>query len=252
MDPLALTDKERFGLRRRRKLNERLLAIQQLKAGQPCVGCGQSFPYYVMDFDHRDPNSKTFQISSALKSNVAWDRILGEIAKCDLRCANCHRLRSEGVRVGHKVYHTRAWHKDKAFVDDLKYKIPCADCVRLFKPCQMDFDHVRGEKVEQVSRLIGDPRLRDEITKCELVCANCHRVRTWGHLPARQHQEVIPSKPRGRRGPYRAGKPAFRPWHILVGTMPDAQIAKRVGLTLQAVREYRMKQGMPVFNRRAA
>jgi len=45
----------------------------------------------------------------------------------------------------------------------------------------MDFDHVRGNKITEVSALLGFAsleRLQLEIAKCDLVCANCHRVRT--------------------------------------------------------------------------
>jgi hypothetical protein len=48
----------------------------------------------------------------------------------------------------------------------------------------MDFDHVRGEKQSNVASLVGmsasEERLRAEIAKCDVVCANCHRERTYG------------------------------------------------------------------------
>jgi hypothetical protein len=46
----------------------------------------------------------------------------------------------------------------------------------------MDFDHVEGIKVRDVSRMVGDGAhiwtIMREIRKCNLVCANCHRLRT--------------------------------------------------------------------------
>ena len=57
---------------------------------------------------------------------------------------------------------------------------PCTDCGGYFPPEAMDFDHVRGEKIKNVGWM-GDGNLAAlmaEIAKCELVCANCHRVRT--------------------------------------------------------------------------
>jgi hypothetical protein len=44
----------------------------------------------------------------------------------------------------------------------------------------MDFDHVRGEKLFgiAVNMNISWERLEAEIAKCEIVCANCHRIRT--------------------------------------------------------------------------
>lgn len=58
---------------------------------------------------------------------------------------------------------------------------PCFDCGKCFPPECMDFDHVRGEKVGDVGQLfiaVSIEALIDEIEKCDLVCANCHRIRT--------------------------------------------------------------------------
>lgn len=63
---------------------------------------------------------------------------------------------------------------------------PCADCKQSFHPCVMDFDHVDGEKVQAVSKCGTDgwswERVMSEIEKCEVVCANCHRMRTHNRL----------------------------------------------------------------------
>jgi hypothetical protein len=61
---------------------------------------------------------------------------------------------------------------------------PCADCGIRYPVYVMDFDHVRGEKQSNVASLVGmsasEERLRAEIAKCDVVCANCHRERTYG------------------------------------------------------------------------
>src|SRR3990167_2081058 len=64
---------------------------------------------------------------------------------------------------------------------------PCSDCERTYPPYVMDFDHVRGKKVTKVARLrdAGTPQLLTEIAKCDLVCANCHRIRT--HAQEKAH-----------------------------------------------------------------
>lgn len=67
--------------------------FNQLKTG-PCADCGGTFHPYVMDFDHREGTEKCFAISLAANMNIAWDRVLAEVAKCDLICANCHRMRT--------------------------------------------------------------------------------------------------------------------------------------------------------------
>jgi len=59
---------------------------------------------------------------------------------------------------------------------------PCTDCGNCFPPECMDFDHVRGKKLCNVAAIISsgksDALLYAEIAKCDLVCANCHRIRT--------------------------------------------------------------------------
>lgn len=56
----------------------------------------------------------------------------------------------------------------------------CADCGRSFPWFVMDFDHVRGEKLANVSTINSSlVRAEEEIAKCEVVCARCHRIRTW-------------------------------------------------------------------------
>lgn len=69
----------------------------------------------------------------------------------------------------------------RAMVNGLKAH-PCMDCGGTFPPVCMDFDHVEGEKFDGVSRMVrrgfSEDRILAEVAKCELVCANCHRIRT--------------------------------------------------------------------------
>lgn len=65
--------------------------IQKLKES-PCYDCGNSYPYWVMDFDHRE--DKLFSIADSVPEGRGRLQILAEIAKCDLVCANCHRNRT--------------------------------------------------------------------------------------------------------------------------------------------------------------
>jgi hypothetical protein len=67
------------------------------------------------------------------------------------------------------------------YIQDLKSNTPCMDCKESFPYYVMDFDHVRGRKQANVSELIvtlSKKRIDLEIAKCEIVCSNCHRVRT--------------------------------------------------------------------------
>lgn len=56
---------------------------------------------------------------------------------------------------------------------------PCLDCEKIFHPEIMEFDHARGKKLFNLSRPpLNLRRVAAEISKCDLVCANCHRLRT--------------------------------------------------------------------------
>ena len=66
--------------------------ILSIKAKTPCADCGQIFHHYAMDFDHLPQYEKSFEISNAL--NVSRERLVAELAKCELVCANCHRVRT--------------------------------------------------------------------------------------------------------------------------------------------------------------
>src|SRR5207247_9126089 len=56
-----------------------------------CVDCGET-DIVVLQFDHlRD---KSMNISTLIRNGASWTRIEQEIAKCEVRCANCHRLRT--------------------------------------------------------------------------------------------------------------------------------------------------------------
>ena len=58
-----------------------------------CITCGED-DFVVLEFDHRDRKTKKFDIGIAVGHEYAWERILDEIKKCDVRCANCHRRRT--------------------------------------------------------------------------------------------------------------------------------------------------------------
>lgn len=54
-----------------------------------CIRCGER-DFYCLEFHHRDPKTKLFTVGQHF-NHMAWGRVLEEIAKCDVLCANCHR-----------------------------------------------------------------------------------------------------------------------------------------------------------------
>ena len=81
---------------RNQRLRHRIRIYEYLLA-HPCIDCGESDPL-VLEFDHRDPNQKLFSVSEGANQTWRWERIEAEIAKCDVRCANCHRRRGRQHR----------------------------------------------------------------------------------------------------------------------------------------------------------
>lgn len=70
----------------------------------PCMDCGVQYPTCVMDFDHRPGEVKSFGIGQSKRS---LEETLLEIAKCDVVCSNCHRLRTaarRGENIGEKKW----------------------------------------------------------------------------------------------------------------------------------------------------
>lgn len=63
----------------------------------PCVDCGET-DLRVLEFDHDDPAEKFGEVTRMISNSLPWRRIEAEIAKCTVRCANCHRRRT--VEVG--------------------------------------------------------------------------------------------------------------------------------------------------------
>jgi len=59
----------------------------------PCQDCGVRYPPYVMDFDHVR-GDKVMDISDMISAAVSWDVLIAEVAKCEVVCANCHRIRT--------------------------------------------------------------------------------------------------------------------------------------------------------------
>lgn len=65
------------------------------------------------------------------------------------------------------------------YVNEIKSSNPCSDCGNKFHPTAMDFDHRPGtEKIKEISKMGTFRAIDVEIQKCDLVCSNCHRIRT--------------------------------------------------------------------------
>ena len=80
-------DKSKISRPKYRKRNLQHI-IDYLKQN-PCVDCGETDPI-VLEFDHR--GDKEYDVSKLV--SCALNKIIKEIAKCDVRCANCHKRKT--------------------------------------------------------------------------------------------------------------------------------------------------------------
>lgn len=57
----------------------------------PCIDCGETNPV-VLEFDHI--GEKEFSIGNVARRSISLKRVISEVAKCEVRCANCHRQKT--------------------------------------------------------------------------------------------------------------------------------------------------------------
>jgi hypothetical protein len=83
---ISLTSRKRQRLKRRSKLD-------RIQLNQGCQRCGYDSNARALQFHHRSREEKAFSVSSAyINTEVSWDETKDEIKKCDVLCANCHRI----------------------------------------------------------------------------------------------------------------------------------------------------------------
>lgn len=109
----------------------------------------------------------------------------------------------------------------KAWLLKLKEK-PCADCGNSFPACCMDFDHRPDEKKSycigtMFAHHYSRSLIERELNKCDLVCSNCHRIRTRnkrlgsGKIPA---GSIIPKKTHGWHNSAKTHCPQGHPYSM--------------------------------------
>jgi hypothetical protein len=77
-----------YSMQQQRGRQRKLHLIRQL--GGACQRCGYMRNHAAITFHHRSPEAKSFQLDLRNLSNRTWQRVLDEVAKCDLLCSNCH------------------------------------------------------------------------------------------------------------------------------------------------------------------
>lgn len=147
----------------RRKFNS--LKVDEYLKSHPCIDCGES-NIKVLEFDHRDPQEKRASLSHLKSQAYSLDALQEEISKCDVRCINCHHLKHI---------------KRSPEVTEYLIGKACIACGEN-RPEVLHFDHRDPtDKRKKVGELIRKKASREtietEISKCDIRCAKCHRLR---------------------------------------------------------------------------
>ena len=81
---------------KKRNIVQRAIVHEYLRKyleSHPCVDCDEA-DILVLEFDHIDSNEKIMEVSKFIRLGVGLDKIIAEVNKCEVRCANCHRRKT--------------------------------------------------------------------------------------------------------------------------------------------------------------
>lgn len=92
---------------------------------------------------------------------------------CCVKCRNHNPVKTATTRAFQQ--------KRRDLINLIKLTAGCAKCGYNEHPAALDFNHVRGTKLFNISQdpKIAWGKLEAEIAKCEILCANCHRIHTY-------------------------------------------------------------------------
>ena len=84
-------DKANIRTNRNRTIKKR--EIWKLKESSGCTDCKEMYPHYMLEFDHL-PEFEKIGSPTQLVANYSLAKALEEVEKCDVVCANCHKIRT--------------------------------------------------------------------------------------------------------------------------------------------------------------
>ena len=130
--------------------------------------------YYLAHKEQEKENQRRWRAENPDKPNEmlrAW------------RAKNPDKVKESLKRNGDKIIKQRR-EAYNTFKESIGCLNPACEWKGSYKACMLDFHHVKqDEKSKCVSQMLTTPdKMKKEIRKCTLLCANCHRLVTWGEL----------------------------------------------------------------------
>ena len=165
------------------------------KKQQTCIDCGLT-DYRVIEADHVR-GTKVYNVGECKwwAWNGGVDAMKEEVKKCESRCSFCHNVKTKERAdlkrklEGKKQNSTETREKRRHEINRLKLNIgECKICHRkvTVQTCNgFDYDHRDEEtKIIRISQIVYkkkeeyEKHFKEEIPKCDLLCRNCHRIKT--------------------------------------------------------------------------
>lgn len=164
-------------LRRRTRLRQ---WVNDRKSERGCADCGESDPA-CLDFHHEDSEQKEMAVAKMVTYGHGRDSLRDEMERCEVLCANCHQKRHGTTRFDRTVEEQPSTKRKRlqSWSAEYRQKRGCQRCSENNPAC-LQFHHPDPtEKTENVGELIARSasadRVRAEVQKCLVLCANCHR-----------------------------------------------------------------------------
>ena len=90
---LGENQKERYHQRTNRRRTELSRKIWDIKEKSGCIDCGEKYPHFMLEFDHL-PGYEKIESPNYLARTYSLEKAMQEIEKCEIVCANCHKIRT--------------------------------------------------------------------------------------------------------------------------------------------------------------
>lgn len=162
------------------------IAIRTYLSQNPCIVCNFD-NIFALEFHHRASDTKRESVSSLSRRAIGWHQIEAEILKCDVLCTNCHRKEhaTDWYRVLDSVGKTKDRRYKASNIRRLLTILESSSCTHCGEndPIVLDFDHLDpSTKISSVANLVcrhrGWAKTAREIAKCQVLCGNCHKIKT--------------------------------------------------------------------------
>lgn len=158
---------------------------EEWKAIHACLSCGCNDPR-ILEADHTHDKVHNCGDYTYWANHGGVEALKHELTKCVPLCSVCHRVKTKNERGKQSI---QCFVDRRKIIDDEKLRrgacLVCKRVVTKDTTCAFDFDHVDpSQKVIGISRLVYTSKsyfnehFRTEAQKCNLLCANCHHLKT--------------------------------------------------------------------------